>query len=83
MSVDTCIEVARGRTSINVSRKRDDKPHWSTYRGENGMVRVFRIQPDRVELQIRSGDHYANASLQKNEVKAAIGELTKALEELR
>jgi hypothetical protein len=83
MSVDICIP-ARAHTSLNISRKRDDKPHhWATYRGENPLVRVLRTDPDRVGLQIRTGDHYAHAALDKAELKTTIEALTKALEELR
>lgn len=82
MSVDTCIP-ARASSSLNISRKRGDTPHWATYRGENPGVRVLRQEPDRVCLQIRAGDHYAHAALDKDELDAVIEALTKARGELR
>ncbi|HEY1887149.1 MAG TPA: hypothetical protein VGG86_14050 [Roseiarcus sp.] len=82
MSVDTCIPV-RAYSSLNISRKRDETPHWATYRGANPRVRVLRIDPDRIGLQIRAGDHYAHAVLDKDELDALIEALTKARGELR
>lgn len=70
--MDTTIP-CRARSSINIARRSKSlgqRISFATYRGDNPNVRVVKVHTYTVELQIRTGEHYANATLSKDEAQA-------------